>query len=384
MIHKKTINETIPEINFLDEEIDEVLRNAMTIDFYCNRALMEQLVRESPLLQAKKGLIDELKALDNESLEARVQEAKKKSLLQLNLFTKAKCDAVCDICYTSDLREYTAKNPDLELKLGEIKEVIDQAKEQGAKAVYVAGAGEPFCDPNFLGIVDYCKEKGMGVVAFTNGLKLGKDKALVEKLKKYDNLRLIGKVWHTEPKENNRLVGVEYTYKTVGLKDGRTLNLPSYLMDLIKAGVKVAIETCVRPVNYDSVKEDLIPFCKENSIPFVLEGIFYGGKAKENKGQELSQEQIESLVPFIVNHCKRSQYAFAVNNVGEGSHCHANIQVDEKEKIIINKENNVRLRSLFELMHEDEESVRMRYLCISLCPHYASYKWMRGEENGRV
>jgi organic radical activating enzyme len=381
MAYEKTINETIPEINYSNEEIRRVLRNNLVIDYFHNRELIEQLARESPLIQANSDLLEELRTLDEKTLEGRVEEAKAKSLLQLNLFTKARCDGNCDICYTFDLRRHCTENQNLELRINEIKGVIDQAREQGARAIYIAGAGEPFCDPNFLEIVDYSKKQGMNVVAFTNGLRLGNDKGLIKKIRKYDNLRLIGKVWHTNQEKNDQLVGVKYGYQKETLKNGRKINIPAYVFDLIQAGVKLAIETCVRPENYESVKNDLIPFCEENSLPFVLEGIFYGGKAKGNGRYKLSKEDVKCLTPHLINHCKRSQYSYAVSNIGEGSHCHANIRVDENGRIIINEENNIRYRSLFDLMHRDKESVKMRYLCVSRCPHYASYKWLRGEND---
>ena len=258
-----------------------------------------------------------------------IEEAEKKNgILQLNLFTKAKCNAKCDICYTSDL----IKNRDAEseLRLEETLNIIVQAKKIGAKAVFIAGAGEPFLDDNLLGIVHYCKEQGLDLIIFTNGICLENDETLINKIEKYDNLRFICKWWSVNSETNNELIGVKNAYKyDKEIINNNVVEIPCYIIRLMNHNIKIAIETVARPENFDEL-DRIIKFTEEKGIPLVLETVFCEGNAC-GKDISLTSDQNEKIQDHLINFCERTRYTISVDNYGGVYHCHAK-NVGKKRK----------------------------------------------------
>ena len=69
------------------------------------------------------------------------------------------------------------------LSLGEIKRVIDQIADMGARAIDFLGEGEPTTDPDFFKIVEYTADRGIIPVIFT------------EAAAKLRNRDFVGRLW---------------------------------------------------------------------------------------------------------------------------------------------------------------------------------------------
>ena len=79
------------------------------------------------------------------------------------LMTSGKCDLFCEQCYT-----------DQEAHQGEwrvFESAIRQGHEHGAKAVYIAGEGEPLLDDHIGKIILLATKLGMEILIFSNGLQ---------------------------------------------------------------------------------------------------------------------------------------------------------------------------------------------------------------------
>lgn len=87
----------------------------------------------------------------------------------------AACPHDCFHCFT-DKRKRT-------LILKEIKRVIDEVAEMGARAIDFLGEGEPTIDKNFFEIVGYTSSKGVIPVVFTDAATKLRDRDFVQRLK---------------------------------------------------------------------------------------------------------------------------------------------------------------------------------------------------------
>ncbi len=83
----------------------------------------------------------------------------------LGLTLTRQCNLGCIYCCFPD-----RKNPPDKLTLSEIKSVILQAREAGARRIVIPGEGEPFLDENIFSVIGFSVGLGMKVRIFTNGL----------------------------------------------------------------------------------------------------------------------------------------------------------------------------------------------------------------------
>lgn len=79
-----------------------------------------------------------------------------------------RCNLNCSFC------SYSSRDKENELKLFELKEVIDICKSLGTKVITISGGGEPLCHPHINDFIKYCKETNIEIGLITNGLLLNK------------------------------------------------------------------------------------------------------------------------------------------------------------------------------------------------------------------
>lgn len=123
----------------------------------------------------KKMLV--LKGLDHystEELNKFWEEVNLKTdspkILGIGLSCSFKCNLRCIYCYAGP------KIPSSdELTLEEQKDILDQAKELGAKTAIICGDGDPLMDNNLMAIVEHGWRNGIIIVVVTNGIILGDD-----------------------------------------------------------------------------------------------------------------------------------------------------------------------------------------------------------------
>lgn len=193
-----------------------------------------------------------LKGWDTTTKEAK-EFRDKGQIFMAYMDMTAACDMHCTYCQAR-----SGKTLPGELTLEQRKEVIDQLKEMGCKAIHFAGQGEPTLDPYLWDILEYVNEKGMTPVVFTHGANLDRD--MIRKLKKY-NTSLIIKVHSFKPEIQDKLVGSKgYTKKReealkMLLEEGYNKETPTML----------GIDTVITYDNQDEL-ETIFRYCRDNNI----------------------------------------------------------------------------------------------------------------------
>ncbi|MEK6621908.1 MAG: radical SAM protein, partial [Planctomycetota bacterium] len=88
----------------------------------------------------------------------------KKGLLSIELEFTRKCNLRCLYCYSN-----AGEAVENELELNELKAVVYQARDLGAKKIILLGGGEPLLYHGVMDVVDYIHSLGLQQVLFTNG-----------------------------------------------------------------------------------------------------------------------------------------------------------------------------------------------------------------------
>lgn len=107
------------------------------------------------------------------------------------------CNLSCPYCYAND----NNKNPDM--SYSEYKQVIDICDSKSLLMLYWSG-GEPFCNPNFIDLLQYASQKNFFQNVITNGTLL--DKSTISQLKKIPHLGMgvsLNGIWDED--ENSML-----------------------------------------------------------------------------------------------------------------------------------------------------------------------------------
>ena len=99
------------------------------------------------------------------------ETVKNNGLLSMEIEFSRKCNFRCPYCYVNQ-----DANGEQELSRAEIKDVVLQAGELGAKKIIVLG-GEPMIYPYVMETVDFIRDEGMAVEIFTNGTNITPDTA---------------------------------------------------------------------------------------------------------------------------------------------------------------------------------------------------------------
>ena len=88
-------------------------------------------------------------------------------LCRMTVEFSRKCNLRCIYCY-ADAGEPMSE----EVSVTQVKELIKQAKELGAKTISLVGGGEPLLYPHYRTIINYIYTQGLDTVLFTNGTKM--------------------------------------------------------------------------------------------------------------------------------------------------------------------------------------------------------------------
>lgn len=246
---------------------------------------------------------------------------KRQGLLSLELeFSKA-CNLKCIYCYAG------AGNPlKHELTLAEIKDVIDQAAELGAKKIILLGGGEPLMYEGLISVVEYIHKKGLEQNVFTNGMLLTKE---IAALLFECEASVVVKHNSNVPDIQDRLAGVKGAYHKI--KQGFEC--------LLEAGYpngkgQLGIQTVICRQNIEEIP-DMWVWARERGIIPYFEIITNQGRAKEHKELRVSNEEIRKVFekleyidetrfgnkwsphPTIASFtCKRHLYSCLVNSQG--------------------------------------------------------------------
>lgn len=251
---------------------------------------------------------------------------KRKGLLSIELEFTKKCNLRCLYCYSG-----AGEPAEDELDLNELKAVILQAKELGAKKIILLGGGEPLMFEGVAEIVKYIDSLGLEQALFTNGtlITAGTARLLFEK-----KVSVIVKSNSLKPEVQDMLAGVKGVFK--GIRRGlRLLMEAGYPAN----GTVLGIQTIICRQNIDELLPMWIWAREEGIIPY-FEIMTYQGRARENAALSVPVPEVRAVFdqlrevdrarfgitwdsrPTIAAFsCKRHLYSCLVNSRGYVQPC---------------------------------------------------------------
>ncbi|RJQ51662.1 MAG: radical SAM protein [Nitrospiraceae bacterium] len=261
--------------------------------------------------------LHELGFADNEIAEC----LRRKELLSIELEFTKKCNLRCIYCY-SDAGEPLND----ELGLDEIKSVILQAKELGARKVVLLGGGEPLMYRELIEVINYTYSLGLQNILFTNGTLITKDAARFLFRKK---VPVIIKCNSLRPEVQDALAGVKGVFR----------NISRGLGFLLEAGyperdAMLGIQTVICRQNIGEVPS-MWTWARDKGIIPYFEMLTKQGRAKENSTLDVEASEIRDAFERIEKidrekfgivweprptvaafSCKRHLYSCLINSQG--------------------------------------------------------------------
>jgi len=302
----------------------------------------------------------QLKGLDfsKEQIEECI---KNKSILRVSLALSKKCNLKCPFCYANECYPIPEMN-NQEFSFDEIKDVIIQAKKNGAKTITLVG-GEPLIHPKIREIVFYINSHKIIPLIFTNGTMINEDLA---KFLYDNNCSIIVKMNSLDnPDIQNQMVGnVTGTFEKIKNAISILLNLG---FNKTKP-TRLAIETVISKDNLSEIPK-IFRFARKNNIYPYIELITPSGRGKEYPNilsQKEAKEMFYKLLeidqkefgyswiprpPQVATNCKYYFTAVYINSNGKVQPCPTvNIELGnlrrEKLSEILNKPNTMKIRDV--------------------------------------
>jgi radical SAM protein with 4Fe4S-binding SPASM domain len=252
---------------------------------------------------------------------SEIQEAVKNGrLLSMEIEFSLKCNFKCPYCYLPDESYFKG-----ELGVDEIKNVLVQAKELGAKKIIILG-GEPMVYPKIFEMLEFITQHGMIVEMFTNGYNITEENA-----KRLFDLKInvVLKMNTSDKHLQDKLSGQEGASKQIeqSLNNLRTAGYPT-------KDPFLAISTIICK---DNIKElpQFWRWLRDNEILPYFEMLTPQGEATKNSWLNVSSAEVEDLFneislideneydnvwevqpPLVGNACLRHQFSCLVNSKG--------------------------------------------------------------------
>ncbi len=246
-------------------------------------------------------------------------------LLSMEVEFSRVCNFRCSYCYVEERTE--CKN---ELTRNEIKDVIMQAKEMGARKIIILG-GEPSIYPHLIEMLHFIGKAGLEIEMFTNGSGIDKKLAGV----------LAEKKVRVALKMNSR---VESIQDTLAGKNGAYLMINNALAALRKAGYPsqelfLAISTVICRKNIKELPS-MWQWLREENIEPYFEVITPQAHVLDNNWLLVDPEELKELFaklssidrekfgrlwepqpPLVGNKCMRHQVSCLVTATGDVLPC---------------------------------------------------------------
>lgn len=202
-------------------------------------------------------------------------------LLTLELECSRVCNLRCIYCYSS------AGLPlDDELGWDELQNVLDQAKDLGARRIIVLGGGEPLAWPHCLELVRSIHSRGLAVDLFTNGTLLTQELAQaffdlgVSPVIKLNSLR---------EDVQDQLAGRGGTLRAImqGFEHLQAAGYPA-------PGLPLGVQSVICRQNLNELPEMWRWIRRRGMVPY-FETLTFQGRAKEHKELEVPPHALRAL-----------------------------------------------------------------------------------------
>ena len=246
-------------------------------------------------------------------------------LLSMEIEFSRVCNFRCSYCYVPDSSECSN-----ELSREEIKDVILQAKELGARKIIILG-GEPSIYPHLVEMLRFLGREGLEIEMFTNGS--GIDKNLAAVLAK-EKVRVVLKLNSRDEAVQDRLAGKKGAFRIINRA----------LATLQEAGYPspdqfLAISTVICKQNIEELPA-MWQWLREENIEPYFEVITPQANALENTWLSVDSSGLKELFtrlsaidreqfgrnwepqpPLVGNKCMRHQVSCVVTATGDVIPC---------------------------------------------------------------
>lgn len=241
-------------------------------------------------------------------------------LLSVEIEFSLKCNLRCPYCYVPEMADQ--KN---ELSSAEIRDVIFQARDLGARKIVILG-GEPLTYPRIMEKIEFIHSLGLQVELFTNGLHLTRERAR----RLFDlGVNVVLKINSFKDDVQDKLVGVP----------GSSKKMRAALAHLQEAGYPrgagfLAVSTVICRDNFSELTALWIWLRDQGILPY-FEILTPQGKAAQNDDLNVRTEEIEKLFheiseidrtrynqiwdpqpPLVGGKCLRHQFSCLINAQG--------------------------------------------------------------------
>lgn len=250
--------------------------------------------------------------------------AKNGKLLSIEIEFNRSCDFNCIYCYVPKHSSY-----ENELTREEIRDVIVQARDLGARKIIILG-GEPMLYPHIMEMFQFIKKQGLEIELFTNGANITPSTA--QALFEY-GVVVVLKMNTFDEKLQDILSGKKGAYKQIqeAFKNLKQAGYPS--------GQPMGISTIICRQNVDDIVK-MWEWLRDQNISPYFEMITPQGKAKDNDFLGVEVQRIKELFyqiaeidlkkygyhwdpqpPLVGGKCLRHQFSCAVTSQGDVLPC---------------------------------------------------------------
>ncbi len=264
--------------------------------------------------------IDMVNALGFSNDEVKVC-LERRGLLSLELEFTKKCNLRCIYCYSA-----AGEPEEEEMSLDEIKSVISQARDLGARKIILLGGGEPLVYNGLCEVVAYIASLGMQQVLFTNGTLMTGEMA---RFLLQNEVSVVIKKNSMRPEVQDRLVNVKGAFHRI--RKG--------LQHLVNAGYPegetiLGIQTVICRDNLSELPEMWEWTRRQGFVPY-FEILTNQGRAKQHAELSVTHNEIRAVFEALESidktnfgiawhshptiaafSCKRHLYSCLVNSRG--------------------------------------------------------------------
>ena len=245
-------------------------------------------------------------------------------LLSVEVEFSRRCNFNCVYCYAKDDLNY-----DNELTREEIRDLILQAKDLGARKIIVLG-GEPMIYPHILEMIAFIKSEGLYVEMFTNGT--GIDAKTAQVLLEH-GVAVVLKMNSFDEKMQDMLSGRKGAYSQIH-EAFRNLKAVGY-----PGGAPLGVSTIICNQNINEL-ERMWEWLKDQGVTPYFEMITPQGNAKKNDLLYVDTERVHAFFtriseldgkkygrhwepqpPLVGGECLRHQFSCAIDAYGQVQPC---------------------------------------------------------------